>query len=463
MTTEFLHGGAEMDNQKKNNAYSEDDFEDIFSSSGENHFEDIFSDSSTDDIPSDTYEDISSGREEDTSSADRSDPYAGFFDTQPAENASENARYRTAVNTAPEKMPYRYNENAPARTRAKNGDEIYSGDTDESRPRKKKKRIGLKIFCVLLVLVLLFVGGAGAYGYSRVKKILAAVNYQPLVQNQHIASSELASADYIKNILLIGVDAREGEKAEKTRSDTMMLVSIDTHNKQIKLTSFLRDMYLEIPDYREDKLNAAQSHGGTQLLIDTLEYNFKVDIDNYMLVSFEMFTAIIDALGGVDVEITEKEAKYINSKDHMSLDDVFAFPETLSGGMQHFTGAQALWYSRIRYLDSDFMRTERQRKVITAIVKKAVGTSPVELLDMIEKIMPMVTTDLTEDEMMNLGVHALSYLKYDTAQMQVPLKDGYKSAKRRGMDVLIPDMEKNRAAFKQFVFEKAEAEETEAK
>ncbi len=454
-----------MDDQKRNNAFANDDFEDIFSSSAADDFKDIFSDSGEDagNTP-DTYEDISSGRDEEPI-ANPDDPYAGFFDTPPvADDSPADTRYRTAVNTTPEKMPYRYNENAPVRTRARNGDEIYSGAEKAERPRKKKTHLGRKIFCVLLVLVLLFVGGAGAYGYLRVQKILAAVDYQPLSQNQHIANSELASADYVKNILLIGVDAREGEEAEKTRSDTMMLVTIDTRNKQIKLTSFLRDMYLEIPGYREDKLNAAQSHGGTQLLVDTLEYNFKVDIDNYMLVSFDMFTAIIDELGGVNVEITDKEAKYINSKDHMSRDDGFAFPEELSGGMQHFTGAQALWYSRIRYLDSDFMRTQRQRKVITAIVKEAVGQSPFALLDMVEKVMPMVKTDLTEDEMMDLGLHALTYLKYDIVQMQVPLSDAYKSATRRGQSVLLPDMDKNRTAFKQFVFEKADvpADDAEA-
>ena len=446
-----------MDDQKRNNAFADNDFEDIFSSSAADDFEDIFSDSGDDagNTP-DTYEDISSGRDEEIPAAETNDPYAGFFDTPPvADDSPADTRYRTAVNTTPEKMPYRSNENAPARTRARNGDEIYSGAEKAERPRKKKTHLGRKIFCVILVLVLLFVGGAGAYGYLRVQKILAAVDYQPLSQNQYIANSELASADYVKNILLIGVDAREGEEAEKTRSDTMMLVTIDTRNKQIKLTSFLRDMYLEIPGYREDKLNAAQSHGGTQLLVDTLEYNFKVDIDNYMLVSFDMFTAIVDELGGVNVEITDKEAKYINSKDHMSRDDGFAFPEELSGGMQHFTGAQALWYSRIRYLDSDFMRTQRQRKVITAIVKEAVGQSPFALLDMVEKVMPMVKTDLTEDEMMDLGLHALTYLKYDIVQMQVPLSDAYKSATRRGQSVLLPDMDKNRTAFKQFVFEKA--------
>lgn len=465
MKTDFLHGGAEMNEKNNNDIFSDGDFEDIFSASEKDTFEDIFSDTGingfTADETDDAFEDISSGREKEDSFNTADDPYAGFFDAAPAEESADvptDARFHTEVNTAPEKMPYRYNENAPARTRARNGDEIYSGDTQEKRPRKKKKHLGLKIFCVILVLVLLFVGGAGFYGYSRVKKILAAVDYKPLSINQYISEKDLLSADYVQNILLIGVDAREGEEAEKTRSDTMMLITIDTRNAQIKMTSFLRDMYVEIPDYREDKLNAAQRHGGTQLLVETLEYNFKVDIDNYMLVSFDMFTSIIDELGGVDVEITEKEAKYINSKDHMSRDDGFAFPEELSGGMQHFTGAQALWYSRIRYLDSDFMRTQRQRKVITAIVKQATEKSPTELLDMVEKVMPLVTTDLTEDQLMNLGLHAFTYLKYDTVQMQVPLSDGYKSAKRRGQDVLIPDMEKNCTALKQFVFEKVSTE-----
>ncbi len=376
---------------------------------------------------------------------------------------------RARVNTAPEKKPYSYNYNdrETPRTRARNGDEIYSGaDADGASPRrtpKKKKHIGLRIFAVLLVLLLLFVGGAGLYGYASVKKVIGKVDYAPLKANAYIADSELLHADYLKNILLIGVDAREGEDAEKTRSDTMMLVTIDTRNNQIKLTSFLRDMYLEIPGYREDKLNAAQSRGGTQLLVDTLEYNFKIRIDNYMFVSFEMFTTIIDKLGGIDVEITEKEAKYINSKDHMSRDDGFAFPEPLSGGMQHFTGAQALWYSRIRYLDSDFMRTARQRKVISALVRKATQQSPAELFELVGEVMPLVRTDLTEDEIMNLGLHALSYLQYDIVQQQIPAQDAYKSGTRRSQSVLLPDMEKNRSVLKTFVFEKAAAEETEAK
>lgn len=159
-----------MDDQKRNNAFADNDFEDIFSSSAADDFEDIFSDSGDDagNTP-DTYEDISSGRDEEIPAAETNDPYAGFFDTPPvADDSPADTRYRTAVNTTPEKMPYRYNENAPARTRARNGDEIYSGAEKAERPRKKKTHLGRKIFCVILVLVLLFVGGAGAYGYLRV-------------------------------------------------------------------------------------------------------------------------------------------------------------------------------------------------------------------------------------------------------------------------------------------------------
>ena len=455
-----------MENKNGKNLFSDDDFEDIFSSSPEGDgFEDICSDSGE----ADRFEDVFSGREAEESAPQTDDPYAGFFTDFPEDLQPREDLPRARVNTAPEKKPYSYNYNdrETPRTRARNGDEIYSGaDADGAGPRrtpKKKKHIGLRIFAVLLVLLLLFVGGAGLYGYASVKKVIGKVDYAPLKANAYIADSELLHADYLKNILLIGVDAREGEDAEKTRSDTMMLVTIDTRNNQIKLTSFLRDMYLEIPGYREDKLNAAQSRGGTQLLVDTLEYNFKIRIDNYMFVSFEMFTTIIDKLGGVDVEITEKEAKYINSKDHMSRDDGFAFPEPLSGGMQHFTGAQALWYSRIRYLDSDFMRTARQRKVISALVRKATQQSPAELFELVGEVMPLVRTDLTEDEIMNLGLHALSYLQYDIVQQQIPAQDAYKSGTRRSQSVLLPDMEKNRSVLKTFVFEKAAAEETEAK
>lgn len=445
-----------MDSKKKNGAFSDDGFEDIFSASADGGFEDIFSDSAS--AQPDAFEDISSGRTDTQPTVRQDDPYAGFFEDDAFADAPQETPVRTPVNRAPEKKPYRYNENTPARTRARNGDEIVSGKPVSDKP--KKKHIGLKVFCVILAVILLLAGGAGLYGYSKVQALLGAVNSVPLAENKYISEKELFSSPHLQNILLIGVDARSGENAEKTRSDTMLLVTIDSKNKQIKLTSFLRDLYVEIPGYREDKLNAAQSHGGTQLLVDTLEYNFRIRIDNYALVSFEMFTTIIDKLGGVDVAVTKREANYINSRDHMTAAEKAAFPEKISEGVQHFDGAQALWYSRIRYLDSDFMRTGRQRKVITALAKKAVEQSPSELLALAQEIMPMVQTGLSQKEMTALGLHALSYLQYDIVQQQIPAEDAYKSGKRRGMSVLLPDLEKNRTVLRQFLSEKAVTEDT---
>lgn len=455
-----------MNDKSKNDSNSFDEFEDIFSASKPDGFEDFFSDSQVPDAPkdadSDAFEDIFSGRAEAEEPAYDEDPYADFFSGQPgADNPAQ--PFRPAVNTAPEKKPYAYHYNddrSTTRKRARNGDEIFSGAQPPEKP-KRKRHLGLKIFAGLFVTVLLLLLAAGGYVYSQAKKALDAVNYKPLEANTHIASADLARSDSVRNILLIGVDAREGEDAEKTRADTMLLVSIDAANQQIKLTSFLRDLYLEIPGYRADKLNAAQSHGGTQLLVDTLEYNFKIDIDNYMLVSFDMFTSIIDKLGGVDLEITEKEAKYLNSHDRMGAAEIEAFREPVSAGEVHFNGVQALWYGRIRYLDSDFMRTSRQRKVITSIVKTAAGTSPTTLFDMAQAVMPMVQTDLTSEEIMDIGLHGLSYLGYDIVQQQIPAQDAYESGRRRKQSVLLPDMEKNRTILNRFLFEKVAVTEEE--
>lgn len=449
---------------RKNLNNSGDDFEDIFSSSKPDAFEDIFSDSKPagKQPPQIDFEDIFSGRDDEPQAED--DPFhLDFFTDMPENEERPSASYRAPVNTAPEKKPYsyHYDRDGSAPRRARNGDEIYSGKEISDKPRKKHKHIVLKVIACLLVLVLLVTGGGVWLLYNKVTGILDTVDYRPLGPNNYIASSDLKHSDEVRNILFIGVDAREGENPEKTRSDTMMLVSIDTKNQQIKLTSFLRDLYVDIPDYRTDKLNAAQSHGGTQLLVDTLEYNFLVDIDSYMLVSFDMFTTIIDRLGGVDVAVTEKEADYINSRKRMTETEKAAFPEEITAGDSvHFTGAQALWYSRIRYLDSDFQRTGRQRKVITSLIGKAAQQSPTELLSLMEEVVPMVITNLTTDEMTAIGMDALDYLKYDVVQQQIPAKDAYKSAKRRGMDVLIPDMDENIEILHSFIYEKVPVEET---
>lgn len=438
----------------------------------DNAFDDVMSSSEKDekDIKSssfeDEFEDIFSGKEKDEDAVYR-DFTDEYFSNEPSVSQPSAARRPAAP---VEKKPYSYNYSKASQEKARRVSQqrIYDDVIEEDissgkQPREKKvkngakkKKSGGKIALIIILVVLIALGGITGAGLGYAKSLTKKVNYSPLKENEYISSSELKHDDAVRNILLIGVDAREGEDAEKTRSDTMMLLSIDTNNKQLKLTSFLRDTYIEIPGYKWRKLNAAQSRGGTQLLVDTLEYNYKIDIDNYMLVNFDMFITIIDSLGGIDVEVTEKEAKYINSKDHMTSVEASAFPEDIqSGPSVHLTGAQALWYSRIRYLDSDFMRTQRQRKVITAIVNKA-KSNPADVVGMLDDIMPMIKTDLSSDELMSLGMSAPKYISYTIAQQQIPANNTYKSEKKNGESVLTINLDKNREILSDFIYNKVD-------
>ncbi|MBE6828484.1 MAG: LytR family transcriptional regulator [Ruminococcaceae bacterium] len=433
----------------------EDSFEDIYSGrQSESHRRSFESE----------FDDIFSGRQDWLEDRPYEDNY---YEENDKDGQFESVH--TSSNNIPEnseQKPYSYNYNKAAQNRAKKvsrerfsdsieGDEVSSG----RQPRTKKEKsfsTGRAVKTVIaFLLVFSLIAGVGSFFYA--KGLTRKVNNVPLTENKYISASELMRKDGVKNIILIGVDGGSQREGEATRSDTMMLLTIDENNRQLKLSSFLRDTYIEIPGHSQNKLNAAQQYGGAQLLVDTLEYNFKTDIDNYMLVNFDMFITIIDSLGGVNLEVTEAEAKYINSKDHMTEVEAAAFPEDIeSGSSVHLTGAQALWYARIRYLDSDFMRTQRQRKVISAIVKKATRTNPVTLMTMLNKIVPMVETDLDSNEMMKLGMSALKYLRYDIAQQQIPAPNTWQNGTRKAGSVLVIDLEENRKILKQFVFEKVE-------
>lgn len=451
--------------------FNDDAFDDVFSDAEDSSDTDIYSDSKsgqTDSFESE-FEDILSGRRD-----------LDFFDNQGGSRDfsedyyedDDDGQFRQVSHSEsvsqPRKQPYSYNYGKSSVNKARRvsrehsfdsiEDDVYSGKQPGEKKQRRKASPG-RIFLIFIVVLALLVGSVSIAGYTYAKSLTEKVDYKPLETNKYVSSSSLMKKSGVRNILLVGVDAREGEANDQTRSDTMMLLSIDENNGQLKLTSFLRDTYIEIPEYAWAKLNAAQSHGGIQLLTDTLEYNFEIDIDNYVLVNFSMFTTIIDSIGGVDVEITDKEAEYINSKDHMTPDEEAAFPKEISGGANHFSGAQALWYARIRYLDSDFMRTQRQRKVISAIVDKAKKTDIKTLLETANEVVSMVETDIDSDSLMSLGLNGLKYLRYDIAQQQIPADGTWKNATKNRQAVLQMDLEKNREIVQSFVFDKAQIKE----
>lgn len=212
-------------------------------------------------------------------------------------------------------------------------------------------------------------------------------------------NAEIIEDEDIINILLLGQDRRGGTRNSLT--DVMMLCSIDKENRTLTMTSFLRDMYLKIPGYfRSDKLNVAYPAGGFKMIDDALEVNFGVKVDGNIEVDFSQFAKIIDLLGGVDIELTGAEAAYMNSSGY--------FVRT---GINHLNGDEALLYSRIRYIDSDFYRTNRQRNVVTAILNQFRNASLGQITDTLVGVLGMITTDMTDAEIMSYAMEFAPLLK----------------------------------------------------
>lgn len=193
---------------------------------------------------------------------------------------------------------------------------------------------------------------------------------------------------HIVNIMIVGQDARPGEPPQ--RSDSMILMTFNKASGEITLTSFLRDQYVQIPGYGKTKLCHAYSYGGMPLLNQTLYNHYGIEVDGNVTLSFEGFAEIIDFLGGVDIELTQEEATALNqleSKQNWGL----------QAGMQRLTGKQALRYSRLRHIDSDFQRTERQRKVIMSVISAYKNCTLSEMTYILEKTMPLITTNIPKE------------------------------------------------------------------
>lgn len=195
--------------------------------------------------------------------------------------------------------------------------------------------------------------------------------------------------DGVYNILLIGEDRRAGQSRQ--RSDSMILCSFNTNNNTITMISFLRDTYVAIPGKSPNKLNAPYAGGGASLLNQTLALNFGVHVDGNVMVDFEGFKGVIDLLGGVDIKLTEREANHLNEK----------YGWNLSSGTQHLNGTKALAYSRIRKIDMDARRAERQRKVLTALINAYKSKSPTEMLTLSTQILEtgFVKTNMTASQL----------------------------------------------------------------
>ena len=329
----------------------------------------------------------------------------------------------------------RYDHNAYQAMKEKERREAEMSVQEHLPPEKKETKSGCGCFtAVICLLVAIAIAVTGVYGY--VYSLSGKVQKAELEKHYR---DEVVQNGYVKNILLIGLDKAEGGVS---RSDSMMLLSINSVKRTLKLTSFMRDMWVSIPNHYNAKLNAAYAYGGAQLTVDTIESNFGINIDHFVLVDFDMFEQIIDSLGGVTVDITENEAAFLRNHTRVKV----------PAGTNTLSGEYALIYSRIRKLDSDFNRTQRQRKVMTAIIEKAKKTNPLELASMLSDIMPLIVTDIDQEDMSALAFSALMYIHYDIEQLQVPANGTYSSQMISGQAALVPNMETNKSNIFNFIY-----------
>ena len=240
------------------------------------------------------------------------------------------------------------------------------------------------------------------------------------------------------NILLLGVDRRD--ESWNGNSDVVLLVTVNKEKKTVYLTSFLRDLYADIPGVGVRKLNAACANGGPELTVQTLEENYHVEIDNYAMVDFNAMIDVVDALGGVDLEIDEDERVTANDYITCMCEDNGVDPKPYyikKAGKVHLNGYQAVGYARNRYTGkgSDFGRTQRQRNVLLAIAEKAQNGDFASLSDTIEDVMPYITHDIPEFEMIGLIMQIGTWMNYDIQQQHIPYDGEYTSQD----EILVPN------------------------
>ena len=342
----------------------------------------------------------------------------------------------------------------------------------ENQPEQgqKKKKSGCLIFLIVvlaLVLVLLIAAAVGMnYIFGRLGRFENPTPEGETVQmipdetetdpQENVEGLESVDASDVVfetvdvlegemiNIMLIGQDRRPGE--DRARSDSMILVTLNKEKNTIQLTSFMRDLYVQIPGYMDTRLNAAYRYGGTDLMNETFKVNFGLEIDGNVMVDFDEFTEIIEIIGGINIYMDGNEAHYMNKW----VDGNF------QKGMNYLDADQALAFVRMRYLSGgDYGRTDRQRRVIMAIAESLRDADLVTIFNLIDEVLPHIVTNLTDAQIIEYATTGLGILG-GGGQMQtfrIPQDDAHYNANIRGMAVLVPNLEMCREDLKEFIYD----------
>lgn len=351
-------------------------------------------------------------------------------------------------------------------SKQKRGTKNVSG---KRRRKKKKSHRGLKIFVTMLatlLFALLFLVGtkygrkllykaAGGYIYNYVNKDetkeehLVDIEGDVEFQNRSVVGRK---EDYVSNFLLFGIEEIGGGK----NTDSMIIVSINTKTKNMKLTSLMRDTYVTVPGWKSTKLNSAYAHGGINMLVDTIEQNYKIHIDGYANVNFDSFEKIIDRLGGVTIELGKEEADYLNRTNYISKKKY----RNVEEGVNKLNGNQALGYCRVRKVPTlgganyDFGRTLRQRRVIDAIFDSYISQGIFQWIPIMNDCMGYVTTSLSKEQI-ETALEDIVENKITTLDMMRVPVDGMYDAPRAYQGVtwpLVLDWDSNIAQMYEFIY-----------
>lgn len=317
---------------------------------------------------------------------------------------------------------------------------------------KKKKKTARNILIILFIIIIVLVSAFSLF-YN---KYLGKINTTDITDDNDelLINDDINLNENIVNIALFGIDTRADDY--NGRADSIMIATLDKEHKNIKLTSIMRDTYVSIPDYKYDKINHSYAKGGPELTIKTINQNFDMNIKNYVTVNFEAMEKIVDSVGGVDIDVTSGEIKYMDQYQ-IELDrlagDISARVNT--PGVHTLTGRQAVAYCRIRYIGNDQARTERQRKVLEQVFKKVISDKSLpKALALLENLSPSIETSLSNTEMIGLATSVFTSGISEMEDSRLPLDDHYKGGTWGGVSYIKPNtLADNVKYLHEFIFE----------
>lgn len=313
----------------------------------------------------------------------------------------------------------------------KQSNENSSSQKKKSRGKKIAKSI-IVVFFALVILVLGAVVGIFFHYYSLMDtgtfynyNYQVSASYSDQDSNVELPDEDIVSSADVVNILIIGTDERSVGFDYKSRADTIMMVSLNNANGKIKLISLERGMTVKIPGRMDDLLTNTFRYGGPDLLISTVRLHLNVDVDKYVRINMQVFQKLIDEIGGVDITLTEEEVYGLNTKNF----NTWELDREVSVGINHLNGYEALQYARLRWIDDDAHRTERQQNVIEAVKQKIKEMSIIDLAEVAEKCLPYVQTNLSSLDFVNLLISVPNFIDSDFEEMTIPKSGTYANLK----------------------------------